>query len=66
MRSAQLHLIDDGYFEGRLPFLLLVGEKWYLQQKRDGADRLRQGALRFGQAHCDEDGYREGRRPFAM
>jgi hypothetical protein len=66
VKSAQQHFVDDGYFEGRLPFPMRVDEKWYLQQYPDVADSVRRGALPSGQAHFDEDGYREGRLPFDM
>jgi hypothetical protein len=62
--SAQHHFVDDGYFEGRLPFPIHVDEKWYLQQNPDVADSVRRGVIPSGQAHFEEDGYREGRRPF--
>ncbi|HUB46679.1 MAG TPA: hypothetical protein VMB73_17000 [Acetobacteraceae bacterium] len=64
--SAQQHFVDDGYFEGRLPFPIRVDEKWYLQQNPDVADSVRRGALATAQAHFDEDGYREGRLPFKL
>ena len=44
MRSAQQHFVDDGYFEGRLPFPMRVDEKWYLQQNPDVADSVSHGA----------------------
>jgi len=66
VKSAQQHFVDDGYFEGRLPFPMRVDEKWYLQQNSDVADSVRRGTLASGQAHFDEDGYREGRPPFEM
>jgi hypothetical protein len=66
VQSPQQHFVDDGYFEGRLPFPMRVDEKWYLQQNPDVADSVRRGALPSGQAHFDEDGYREGRLPFNM
>jgi hypothetical protein len=66
IKSAQQHFVDDGYFEGRLPFPIRVDEKWYLQQNPDVADSVRRGTVPSGQAHFDEDGYREGRLPFDM
>ncbi|HTW71936.1 MAG TPA: hypothetical protein VME47_18770 [Acetobacteraceae bacterium] len=66
VKSAQQHFVDDGYFEGRLPFPMQVDDKWYLQQNPDVADSVRRGALLSGQAHFDEDGYREGRLPFPL
>lgn len=64
--SARRHFIDDGYFEGRLPFPIRVDERWYLQHNADIADSVRKGVVPNGQTHFDEDGYREGRLPFGM
>ena len=66
VKSAQQHFVDDGYFEGRMPFPIRVDETWYLQQNPDVADSVRRGTVPSGQAHFDEDGYREGRLPFNM
>ena len=66
VKSAQQHFVDDGYFEGRLPFPMRVDERWYLQQYPDVADSIRRDALPSAQAHFDEDGYREGRLPFPL
>jgi hypothetical protein len=66
VKSAQQHFVDDGYFEGRLPFPISVEEKWYLQQNPDVAESVRKGSLASAQVHFDEDGYREGRLPFPM
>ncbi|MGE0225715.1 MAG: hypothetical protein AB7S57_20765 [Acetobacteraceae bacterium] len=66
IRSAKQHFVDDGYFEGRLPFPIRVDEAWYMQQYPDVADSVRKGILRSAQGHFDEDGYREGRLPFGM
>jgi len=62
--SAKQHFIEDGYFEGRLPFPMAVDERWYLTQNPDVAENVRKGALGSGQQHFTEDGYREGRLPF--
>jgi len=64
--SAQQHFVDDGYFEGRLPFPILVDERWYLEQNPDVADSVRRGAMPSAQGHFDDDGYREGRLPFKL
>lgn len=61
--SARQHFIDDGYFEGRLPFPMPVDERWYLEQNPDVAESVRKGVLSSGQQHFAEDGYREGRLP---
>lgn len=66
VQSARQHFVDDGYFEGRLPFPMAVDEKWYLQQNPDVAESVRRGVVASGQAHFQEDGYREGRLPFKM
>jgi hypothetical protein len=66
IKSGRSHFIDDGYFEGRLPFPIKVDERWYLQQNPDVAQDIRDGKLASGQAHFDADGYREGRLPFPL
>ena len=64
--SARQHFIDDGYFEGRLPFPMAVDERWYLEQHPDVAEGVRKGVLASAQQHFAEDGYREGRLPYAL
>ncbi|HYZ24396.1 MAG TPA: hypothetical protein VE690_19770 [Rhodopila sp.] len=66
IRSARQHFIDDGYFEGRLPFPIVVDEAWYLAQNPDVADSIQSGVIASAQEHFDKDGYREGRLPFGM
>ncbi len=66
LSSGRKHFIDDGYFEGRLPFPIRVDEQWYLAQNPDVAEDVRKGAIASGQAHFDEFGYREGRLPFPL
>jgi hypothetical protein len=66
VKSARQHFVDDGYFEGRLPFPLEVDEKWYLAENPDVADSLRKGIVQSAQEHFEKDGYREGRLPFGM
>ena len=63
--SPRQHFVEDGYFEGRLPFPMPVDERWYLERYPDVADSVRKGVVGSGQQHFDEDGYREGRLPFA-
>jgi hypothetical protein len=41
--SAKQHFIDNGYFEGRLPYLIEVDEKWYLEKYPDVAASIRRG-----------------------
>lgn len=64
--SARSHFINDGYFEGRMPFPIRVEESWYLQQNAGVADFIRRGLLESGQQHFDENGYNEGRLPFGL
>ena len=66
VRSAKQHFVDDGYFEGRLPFPILIDEKWYLKENPDVADSIKSGIVESAQDHFDKDGYREGRLPFGM
>ena len=66
IRSARDHFVNDGYFEGRLPFPIRVDEAWYLRQYPDVADGIRKGLLTSAQEHFDLDGYKEGRLPFEM
>ena len=64
--SAKQHFVDDGFFEGRLPFPMPVDERWYLQQYPDVAESVRKGVIGSGQQHFTEDGYREGRLPHSV
>ena len=66
IESAKRHFLDDGYFEGRLPFAVTVDEKFYEQTYPDVADSIRNGIVQSSQTHFDEDGYREGRLPFDL
>lgn len=64
--SAKQHFVGDGYFEGRLPFPIVVDDKWYLAENPDVAESLRTGIVDSPQDHFDKDGYGEGRLPFRM
>jgi hypothetical protein len=66
IRSARQHFVEDGYFEGRLPFPIEIDEKWYLAENPDVAESIRKGDISSAQNHFDEDGYREGRLPFGL
>jgi hypothetical protein len=61
--SAKEHFLNDGYFEGRMPFLIKVDEAWYLQQNPGVADYIARGEIKSAQQHYIDNGYREGRRP---
>jgi hypothetical protein len=64
--SPKSHFVNDGYFEGRLPFPISVDERYYLTQNPGVADFVRKGDLKSGQQHFDEHGYQEGRLPFGL
>lgn len=61
--SAKQHFIDDGYFEGRLPFPLVVDEAWYLAEYPDVAENISRGLVLSASQHFHDDGYYEGRLP---
>lgn len=63
---AKRHFLDDGYFEGRLPFPMAVDERWYLEHYPDVAESVRKGVVTSAEQHFAEDGYREGRLPYAL
>ncbi|HTW71994.1 MAG TPA: hypothetical protein VME47_19060 [Acetobacteraceae bacterium] len=64
--SAREHFMNDGYFEGRWPFPMIVSERWYLTRNPGVAEHIRAGRLTSAQQHFDHDGYREGRLPFPV
>ena len=66
VKSARLHFVNDGYFEGRMPFPIRVDERYYLAQNAGVSDFVRKGMLVTGQQHFDENGYAEGRLPFGL
>lgn len=66
MASARQHFLDDGYFEGRLPFPMPVDERWYLEHYPDVAESVRKGVVGSAEQHFAEDGYREGRLPYEL
>ena len=66
VESAKQHFMEDGFFEGRLPFPMPVDERWYLEENADVAESVRKGVVGSGQQHFTEDGYREGRLPYPI
>jgi hypothetical protein len=61
--SAKEHFLNDGYFEGRMPFSIPVDEAWYLEQNPGVAEFIARGELLSAQQHFNDNGYREGRKP---
>jgi hypothetical protein len=61
--SAKKHFVEDGYFEGRVPFPMSVDDDWYLSQYPDVAAGIRDGTIGSAGQHFADDGYREGRYP---
>lgn len=64
--SAKSHFVNDGYFEGRVPFAIEVDERYYLANNPGVAEHVRKRDLSSGQQHFDENGYQEGRLPFGV
>ena len=66
VKSARLHFVNDGYFEGRMPFPIRVEERYYLAHNPGVSEYVRKGMLESGQQHFEENGYAEGRLPFGL
>ena len=66
VRSAHEHFVQDGYFEGRLPFEIQVDEGWYLSRYPDVAQGVERGDFEAGRDHFNKLGYMEGREPFPL
>ena len=66
VKSARLHFVNDGYFEGRMPFPIRIEERYYLANNPGVSEYVRKGMLESGQQHFDENGYAEGRLPFGL
>jgi hypothetical protein len=64
INSARQHFIDNGYFEGRLPFAIPVDDEWYRKEYPDVAESIKNGIEPSAQSHFLRDGYKEGRLPF--
>jgi hypothetical protein len=61
IQSAKGHFIENGYFEGRLPFPLDVDEAWYAEEYPDIGEAIARGEISSATAHFREFGYLEGR-----
>jgi hypothetical protein len=64
--SAKAHFIENGYFEGRMPFPLEVDEEWYCGVYPDIAVAIARGDFESASSHFREFGYPEGRLPGAV
>jgi hypothetical protein len=62
-KSAKHHFVEEGYFEGRVPYEFGVDENWYKTQYPDIAASLQSGSLRSPKEHFLSHGYKEGRLP---
>jgi hypothetical protein len=62
-RSGKHHFVEDGYFEGRVPYEFQVDEPWYTKTYPDVALGLKDGSLESAQKHFMSHGYIEGRLP---
>jgi hypothetical protein len=58
------HYLRYGYFEGRLPYEIIVDEPWYLSTYPDIPEAIKNKVVSSGQDHFIRTGYREGRLPF--
>ena len=62
-KSAKQHFIENGYFEGRIPFPLQIDEQWYLGTYADVRAGVEQGVIVSAREHFVTHGYMEGRLP---
>lgn len=62
-KSAKHHFVEEGYFEGRLPYEFGVDEEWYKSQYPDIGAGIKAGALGTPKEHFLAYGYNEGRLP---
>lgn len=64
--SARAHFVNDGYFEGRLPFELEVDGDWYAETYDDVSKALAEKEIASPDEHFKKFGYAEGRLPGAL
>lgn len=62
-RSAKHHFVEEGYFEGRVPYEFGVDDEWYKTNYPDIAVGIKAGALASPREHFLAHGYKEGRLP---
>ena len=66
IESPKRHFVDDGYFEGRLPYRIVIDSDWYLSEYPDVAESVHRGDFSSAEQHFWQEGYREGRLPFRL
>ncbi|WP_158932762.1 hypothetical protein [Acidisphaera sp. S103] len=63
--SAAEHYVERGYFDGYLPFNIIVDEEWYVSRYAHVKKGLDLGVASSGRDHFMRLGYHEGCRPAA-
>ncbi|WP_439493689.1 hypothetical protein [Bosea sp. (in: a-proteobacteria)] len=61
--SGKDHYCRTGYWEGRIPFEIVVDEPWYCVACPDVARAIKDGLVTSASAHYHGNGYFEGRQP---
>ena len=62
-RSATEHFAEQGYFDGWLPFDIIVDDEWYVARYDHVRTGLQRGVARSAKDHFLQVGYHEGCRP---
>lgn len=62
-KSAKHHFVEEGYFEGRIPYEFSIDEAWYASTYADVAAGIKTGAITSAKEHFRAHGYKEGRLP---
>jgi hypothetical protein len=62
-KSAKHHFVEEGYFEGRIPYEFDLDEQWYSSKYPDVVAGIKVGAFVTLKEHFLEHGYKEGRLP---
>jgi hypothetical protein len=62
-KSGKHHFVEEGYFEGRVPYEFAVDEQWYKSNYPDIAVGMQSGTLGSPKEHFLAHGYKEGRLP---
>jgi hypothetical protein len=61
--NASHHYVEAGYFEGQLPFEIVVDADWYVARYEHVRTGIERGIASSPQEHFLREGYREGCRP---